>query len=134
MWRIIAVHIVSVNVACLGISLFSKRGRRLMSGQNYQLLVVLDGCLNRMMAMPTTSIDLGEHFTGFIADLKSSGRYRNASEAVRAGLRLLEEQEAEYQTKLERLRQAIDEGDASGDSDLSHDEIIAQAKAGLDGE
>ncbi|MEH6586163.1 MAG: type II toxin-antitoxin system ParD family antitoxin [Halioglobus sp.] len=84
--------------------------------------------------MPTTSIDLGKHFTGFLADLKGTGRYRNASEAVRAGLRLLEEQEAEYQTKLEALRQAIDEGDASGDSDLTHDEIIAQAKAELNGE
>ena len=84
--------------------------------------------------MPTTSIDLGNHFTGFIADLKETGRYRNASEAVRAGLRLLEVQEAEYQAKLEALRQAIDEGDASGDSDLTHDEIIAQAKAELNAE
>lgn len=81
--------------------------------------------------MPTTSIDLGDHFTGFINDLKSSGRYRNASEAVRAGLRLLEEQEADYQTKLEALRHALKEGEESGESQLSHEELIAQAKAGL---
>ena len=83
--------------------------------------------------MPTTSIDLGEHFTNFIADLKESGRYRNASEAVRAGLRLLEEQEAEYQTKLENLRLALKEGEDSGESTLSHAEIIAEAKAELNG-
>ena len=84
--------------------------------------------------MPTTSIDLGEHFTGFVSDLKKTGRYRNASEAVRAGLRLLEEQEAEYQTKLERLRQALEEGENSGESELSHADIIAQVKAGLNAE
>lgn len=81
--------------------------------------------------MPTTSIDLGEHFTGFIAQLKESGRYRNASEAVRAGLRLLEVQEAEYKTKVEILRQALIEGEGSGESKRTHAEIIAQAKAEL---
>ena len=84
--------------------------------------------------MATTSIDLGEHFTGFIRQLKETGRYRNASEAVRAGLRLLEEQEAEYQTKLEILRQALIEGEESGESPRSHQEIIADAKARLDAE
>ena len=81
--------------------------------------------------MPTTSIDLGEHFTGFINTLKQSGRYRNASEAVRAGLRLLEAQEADYQAKLETLRQAIEDGEQSGDSALSHAQIRAKAKASL---
>ncbi len=83
--------------------------------------------------MPTTSIDLGDHFTGFINDLKDSGRYRNASEVVRAGLRLLEEQEAEYRTKLEVLRQSLIEGEESGESHLTHAEIIAHAKAKLRG-
>ncbi|TPE47757.1 type II toxin-antitoxin system ParD family antitoxin [Maribrevibacterium harenarium] len=84
--------------------------------------------------MPTTSIDLGDHFTKFISNLKETGRYRNASEAVRAGLRLLEEQEAEYQTKLENLRQALQAGEESGESTLTHTQIIAQAKAKLNGQ
>ncbi len=60
-----------------------------------------------------------------------SGHFRSASEAIRAGLRLLEEDEAEYQTKLEILRQALIEGEESGESNLSYDEIIAEAKAEL---
>ncbi len=78
-----------------------------------------------------TSVKLGKHFDGLIAQLTESGRFRSASEAIRAGLRLLEEEEVEYQTKLEALRQALIEGEESGESDLSYDEIIAEAKAEL---
>lgn len=83
--------------------------------------------------MATTSIDLGEHFTNFVTALKETGRYRNVSEAVRAGLRLLEREEAEYQTRLETLRRALDDGESSGESAKSHAEIIAEAKAELNG-
>ncbi|MFQ5790987.1 MAG: type II toxin-antitoxin system ParD family antitoxin [Acidobacteriota bacterium] len=57
-----------------------------------------------------TSIALGEHFAAFVEQQVSGGRYGNASEVVRAGLRLLEEREA----KLKALRAAIDEGLESG--------------------
>lgn len=43
-----------------------------------------------------------------------SGRYENASEVVRAGLRALERDEREHAAKIAALRKAIDEGDASG--------------------
>lgn len=76
---------------------------------------------------------MGEHFTSFLSELKKTERYRNASEAVRAGLRLLEEQEAEYHTKLETLRQALQAGEDSGESTLTHAQIIAKAKAELNG-
>ena len=57
-----------------------------------------------------TSVTLGPDYDAFISKQVEMGRYGSASEAVRAGLRLLEEREL----KLERLRAAIDEGDSSG--------------------
>lgn len=57
-----------------------------------------------------TSFSLGDHFTTFINSKVEEGRYGSASDVVRAGLRLLEEQEA----KLSALRVALDEGEASG--------------------
>jgi len=79
--------------------------------------------------MATTSIDLGEHFTGFLSQLKESGRYRNASEAVRAGLRLLEQEEAENRAKIKWLRAELIAGEKSGESDRTLDEIFAEVKA-----
>ncbi len=60
--------------------------------------------------MPTRNINLTEHFDHFVARQVSSGRYSNASEIVREGLRLLEEQEQERQAKLKALRQAAKQG------------------------
>ncbi|NOU16533.1 MAG: type II toxin-antitoxin system ParD family antitoxin [Bacteroidales bacterium] len=57
-----------------------------------------------------TSISLGSHFDNFIQNKISAGRYKNASEVVRAGLRLLEEEE----NKMIALREAIQEGIDSG--------------------
>lgn len=57
-----------------------------------------------------TSISLGSYFDHFIQSILKEGRYKNASEAVRAGLRLLEEEEK----KIVALRNAIDEGIKSG--------------------
>ena len=57
--------------------------------------------------MPTRNINLTEHFDHFIEAGISAGRYQNASEVVRAALRLLEQHEAEDAAKLERLREAV---------------------------
>ena len=57
-----------------------------------------------------TSISLGDHFENFIESTISKGRFSNASEVVRAGLRLLEEEE----NRMIMLRTAIQEGKDSG--------------------
>jgi len=59
--------------------------------------------------MPNTkrTYVVGEHFEQFIAGQLSGGRYNNASEVVRAGLRMLEDSEI----RLNSLKQAIELGD-----------------------
>jgi len=53
-----------------------------------------------------TSISIGDYFDDFIQGRIAAGRYKNVSEVVRAGLRLLEEEE----NKIIALRTAIQEG------------------------
>ena len=60
--------------------------------------------------MKTTSVALGPHFEDFIQSSIQSGRYNNASEVVRSGLRLLEDREQ----KMAALRSAIEVGLNSG--------------------
>jgi antitoxin ParD1/3/4 len=57
-----------------------------------------------------TSISLGDYFDEFVQGRLNTGRYKNASEVIRAGLRLLEEDE----NRVIALRNAIQEGDESG--------------------
>ncbi|KQS24814.1 type II toxin-antitoxin system ParD family antitoxin [Dyadobacter sp. Leaf189] len=57
-----------------------------------------------------TSISMGQHFDSFIQTQIAEGRYATTSEVVRAGLRLLEQEEQ----KLSLLRQALIEGEESG--------------------
>lgn len=64
--------------------------------------------------MPTRNVNLTPELDHFIAAKVESGRYENASEVVRAGLRTLEREEQLYEARLKALRAAIDEGDASG--------------------
>lgn len=61
-----------------------------------------------------TSISLGSYFDNFIQSRITAGRFKNASEVVRAGLRLLEEEE----NKIIALKEAIQEGIDSG---IAHD-------------
>jgi len=57
-----------------------------------------------------TSISLGKHFEEFVKFRIQEGRYKNASEVIRAGLRLLEEEEQKFYA----LKTAIEEGINSG--------------------
>ena len=58
-----------------------------------------------------TSVTLGEHFGEFVEDKIQQGRFESTSEAVRAGLRLLEAHEA----KLDLLRQKLSVGETQLD-------------------
>lgn len=73
-----------------------------------------------------TSVTLGIHYEKFISQQLIQGHYGSTSEAIRAGLRLLEEREA----KLSLLRRALTEGEESGTADYS----IKSLNAGLDDE
>lgn len=75
----------------------------------------------------TTSITIGEQLDEFISRMIASGRYGSTSEVVRSALRLLEREEAQ----LEMLRRAIDEGDQSGESELTLREITEGKKREL---
>jgi antitoxin ParD1/3/4 len=65
--------------------------------------------------MPTRNVHLTEHYDRFIASGVEAGRYSNASEAVRAGLRLLEQREQEDRARIDWLRGATQEAFAALD-------------------
>ena len=67
-----------------------------------------------------TSITLGNHFDSFISQLIETGRYSSVSEVIRAGLRILEDNE----TKLKNLRSLLEEGEQSGFIEYSYDDLI----------
>ncbi len=72
-----------------------------------------------------TSVTLGSHFEKFISQQLKNGRYGSASEAVRAGLRLLEAEEI----KLTALREALIEGEKSGKAEYSLKGLIKELDA-----
>lgn len=72
-----------------------------------------------------TSVSLGEHFEEFVQYRIKEGRYKNASEVIRAGLRLLEEEEQKFYA----LKSAIEEGINSGLAiDFDPDTFLDQLK------
>lgn len=56
--------------------------------------------------MPTRNVVLTDHQARLVEDLVSSGRYQNASEVLREGLRLIEDREAQDHARLLALREA----------------------------
>lgn len=60
--------------------------------------------------MPTRNVVLTEHQARLIQRLVESGRYQNASEVLREGLRLVESREYEDRMRLKALRDAVKVG------------------------
>ena len=77
--------------------------------------------------MPT-SVALSPHFETFVRNQVESGRYNNASEVVRAGLRLLEDQQKQAELQLEAMKAAIAAGLASGPS-IAGDQVLDRLEA-----
>lgn len=74
-----------------------------------------------------TSVTLGEHFEGFIAEQIKAGRFESKSEVVRAAMRLLEE----HERKVAALGQALAEGESSGlATPLDMTAVINEARKG----
>jgi antitoxin ParD1/3/4 len=78
--------------------------------------------------MPTRNVNLTQELDSFVLARVESGRFENASEVVRAALRTLEREERVFETKLETLRVAIDEGDASG---IAEGDVFQQVREAL---
>ncbi len=74
------------------------------------------------------SYALGGHFEGLIDELIKGGRYNNASEVVREGLRLLEDREKLRQLKVEEIRRSIEASRRSGVL-LSEEEVFGSLQA-----
>jgi antitoxin ParD1/3/4 len=66
--------------------------------------------------VPTRNVVLTEHHEKVIADLVASGRYQNASEVMREGLRLIEERDSRDAAKLTILQDAARAGFADFDA------------------
>lgn len=77
--------------------------------------------------MPT-SVALGSHFEEFVKKQLESGRFNNVSEVVRAGLRLLEDEEKLRELRHRELRAAIQEGIDSEDAGTI-EEVVARNRA-----
>jgi len=60
--------------------------------------------------MPTRNLVLSEHQHEFVENLVQSGRYQNASEVLREGLRLVEQRERLEAAKLKALKKAASQG------------------------
>lgn len=79
--------------------------------------------------MPTRNVVLTDSQTDLIDRLIADGRYQNASEALRAGLRLLEREEAEMTALRARLAGGLEEARAGALAEGSGEDAIRRAFA-----
>ena len=79
-----------------------------------------------------TSVSLGNYFEEFVDSKVAQGRYKNASEVIRAGLRLLEEEENKVQILKDAIREGIESGIAKDFNPKTHLESL-KAKMKING-
>lgn len=75
-----------------------------------------------------TSVALGDYFETFVDSEVSTGRYKNASEVVRAGLRLLEEEENKIKLLKKAIKKGLDSGIAVGFDPKKHLQELKASK------
>ena len=75
-----------------------------------------------------TSISLGNYFDEFVQSLISEGRFKNVSEVIRAGLRLLEEEESRVTVLKNAIQDGIDSGIAHDFEPTKHLEALKKKK------
>lgn len=75
------------------------------------------------------NVSITPQLESFLQERVKAGRFNNTSEAVRAAVRLLQREEAEYEEKLAALRAEIEKGFVGEPKPLDMAAIIAEAKA-----
>jgi antitoxin ParD1/3/4 len=92
-------------------------------------------CTSNERTMPTRNVVLTKHQANLVKRLVSSGRYQNASEVLREGLRLVENRDAEEKIRRDALRQAARAGIADFEAGrfrtFESDEALGQHLAAL---
>jgi len=64
--------------------------------------------------LPTIAVNLTEELDRFVRTCIETGRYKDSNHVIQTALRVLELEEQQYEVKLQALRAAIEEGEASG--------------------
>jgi antitoxin ParD1/3/4 len=80
------------------------------------------------ISMPTRNVVLTEHLDEVIDQLVETGRYQNASEVLRDGLRMVEQREAREKAKLAALKEAA----AIGFRDIEEGRFQDVGESGLE--
>lgn len=75
---------------------------------------------------PMPNVSLGEHFEEFISRQVADGRFQNASEVVRAGLRMLEDYELSRAERAARLAREINEAFDNPAADVPAEQVFAR--------